>query len=79
MRIGIVEATAMMLPACGGAPATTPTPAPNCSEFSWAFQSRGSDSLSAARFLADGAPKAIATTMTVLPASTPGVFDFSSR
>ena len=45
-RIGIVEAiAALTLMACGGTPAATPTPAPNCSEWSWAFDSRGADSL----------------------------------
>src|SRR5471030_3060626 len=45
-RIGILAAIAALTPmACGGAPPATPTPAPNCSEFVWAFETKGSDSL----------------------------------
>jgi hypothetical protein len=44
MRIGIVEAiAALSLVACGGTPA--PAPAPNCSEWVWAFETRGSDNI----------------------------------
>jgi len=45
-RVAIVEAiAAVTLLACGSAPATTPTPALDCSQWSWGFDSRGSDML----------------------------------
>jgi hypothetical protein len=46
MRLGVVDViAALTLFGCGSAPATTPTAVSNCSDFSWAFSSTGSDSL----------------------------------